>query len=264
MGYIDEPGALRIVAIDLGGNRLIREADEEIGIAVGIEVAPRGGAGLLVVHESDVGGDVTERSVVVAIETVRLAAERDEVIEVAVANRPSLATRWPGPPVAENTSGCTRSNDGRHTPGDCATRTAISMSRARTIAPSMPCTIDQGTGNRSAASLIIPATSAGFALNDVVSLNTSSTKNTTRSVGASTVTLIGICRRWDLAGFQVLDRRQRLDGLHHSGAVHDRRGQGQRVHRQERSPFAIDHRPQAGRIVLPDFFDLDDRERAHG
>ena len=56
----------------------------EIGIAVGVEVAPRRGARLDVVGEADFGRDIAKRAFVVAIEAVRPAAERDEVIEVAV------------------------------------------------------------------------------------------------------------------------------------------------------------------------------------
>ena len=74
-----------IVAIDLGRHGGIGEADEQIGIAIGIEVAPRGGAGLLVVGQADLGGDIAEHPVVVAIETVGAAAKGDEVVEIAVA-----------------------------------------------------------------------------------------------------------------------------------------------------------------------------------
>ena len=62
-----------------------RKADEQIGIPVVVVVAPRRDARLVEVGEADLGRDVDERAVVVAIQAVHLAAEADEQIEVAVA-----------------------------------------------------------------------------------------------------------------------------------------------------------------------------------
>ena len=63
----------------------IGEADEQIRIAIGVEIAPRGRSRFLVIGQPDFGGDVAERAVVVAIEPIGPAAERDEVVEIAVA-----------------------------------------------------------------------------------------------------------------------------------------------------------------------------------
>ena len=84
---VDELRALRVVAIDLRGDLRIGEADVEIGIAVGVEIAPGRGSRLLCTKSSTSptsAADVTKRAVVVAIEAIGPAAERDEVIEVAV------------------------------------------------------------------------------------------------------------------------------------------------------------------------------------
>ena len=62
-----------------------RKADEQIGIPVVVVVAPRRDARLVEVGEADLGRDVDEGAVVVAIEAVHLAAESDEQVEVAVA-----------------------------------------------------------------------------------------------------------------------------------------------------------------------------------
>ena len=61
-----------------------READEQIGIAVGVEVAPRRGARRPRVGDARRGRDVREHARVVAIETIRRAVEADEQIEIAV------------------------------------------------------------------------------------------------------------------------------------------------------------------------------------
>ena len=81
---VSEPAGFLVVTVDLGRHRGIGQADEQVGIAVGVEVAPRGSAGFWVSASGDLGGDVAERAVVVAVEPVGAAAEGNEVIEIAV------------------------------------------------------------------------------------------------------------------------------------------------------------------------------------
>ena len=69
----------------MAGTVGIGKADEEIRIAVGIEIAPGRRAGLLVVGKPYICGDFTESAVIVAIEAVGPAAERDEVVKIAIA-----------------------------------------------------------------------------------------------------------------------------------------------------------------------------------
>ena len=76
-----------VVAIELArSHRLAREADEEIDVAVGVEVTPRRRAGVGDVRDAELGGDVDEGAVIIPIQPIRLAlSEPDEQIEVAVA-----------------------------------------------------------------------------------------------------------------------------------------------------------------------------------
>ena len=85
--HVGERLAGAVVAIQLCRHvRAAGEADEEIGVAVAVEVAPRRGAGVGEVGDTGLGGDVDERAVVVAIQPVRLVLrEADEEVEVAVA-----------------------------------------------------------------------------------------------------------------------------------------------------------------------------------
>ena len=114
---VDESRALGVVAIDLRGNLRIGEPDIEIGVAVGVEVAPRRRARFLgdepsVVDQPDLLGDVAEDAVVVSIEPVRPAAKRDEVIQVAVVVGVGPRIRLPAD--GANSSGWTSSNEGVH------------------------------------------------------------------------------------------------------------------------------------------------------
>ena len=84
--HLDERLAGALVAIEPARNLgLARESDEQVDVAVAVEVAPRRGARVVEIGDAELRGDVRERAVVVAIETVRLALpEADEQIEVAV------------------------------------------------------------------------------------------------------------------------------------------------------------------------------------
>ena len=61
-----------------------REAEQQIGIAVGIEVAPRRRARRPRVRHAGGRGHVGEHALVVAIQAIRLAVEADEHVEIAV------------------------------------------------------------------------------------------------------------------------------------------------------------------------------------
>ena len=86
-GYVHEAPA--IVAIEpqhrRGWCRGGREPDEQIGIAVGVEVSPRRGARRPRVGDAGRRRHVGEDARVVAIQPVRRAVEPDEQIDVAVA-----------------------------------------------------------------------------------------------------------------------------------------------------------------------------------
>jgi len=75
--------AATVVAIELV-RRAVDEADVDVEIAVGIEIAPRRGSRLDVVGEADGGGDVDEATVILAVKTVRPAAKADELVQIAV------------------------------------------------------------------------------------------------------------------------------------------------------------------------------------
>ena len=62
-----------------------READEQIRIAVRVEISPRGRAGRPRVGDARGRGDIREHAAVVAIQAVGRAVEADEQIDVAVA-----------------------------------------------------------------------------------------------------------------------------------------------------------------------------------
>ena len=85
-GHVDEARAA-LVAIHLGRDLRVGEPDEQIRIAVGIEITPGRRARFLVVGKSDVDSNVAERALVVAIEAIGPASERDEVIKITVAVR---------------------------------------------------------------------------------------------------------------------------------------------------------------------------------
>ena len=83
------------VAIQLQHRRVLerREAEQQIGIAVGVEVAPRRRARRPRVGDAGRRRHVGEHALVVAIQAVRLAVEADEHVEVAVAVD-SRRRRW--------------------------------------------------------------------------------------------------------------------------------------------------------------------------
>ena len=81
---VDEPGSAGLVAIDLRGDLRIGEADVEVGIAVRVEITPRGRARFDVVGKPDLERDIAECALVVAIEAIGPAAKGDEVVEIAV------------------------------------------------------------------------------------------------------------------------------------------------------------------------------------
>src|SRR4029078_10030595 len=62
-----------------------READEQIGIAVAVEVPPRRGARRARIADAGGAGNVREDALVVSIQPVWRAVEADEEIEIAVA-----------------------------------------------------------------------------------------------------------------------------------------------------------------------------------
>ena len=62
-----------------------REAEQQIGIAVAVEIPPRRRPRRPRVHDAGLRRHVGERALVVAIQAIRLAVEADEHVGIAVA-----------------------------------------------------------------------------------------------------------------------------------------------------------------------------------
>src|SRR5262245_15339039 len=75
--------SVTVVSIQLAGDAASK-ADEQIDMAVAIEVAPRRDASLDRVRQADRFRHIIESSVVLPVQTVRTAAEADELVEIAV------------------------------------------------------------------------------------------------------------------------------------------------------------------------------------
>ena len=82
-GDVREVTPVAIVAIELV-RRPVDEAEVEIDVTVGVEIAPRGSAGFHVVGQANGGRDILEAAAILLIETIRTAAKADELVEISV------------------------------------------------------------------------------------------------------------------------------------------------------------------------------------